>query len=812
MNALFSDIRYSLRQLRKSPGFTLTAIVTLSLGIGANSTIFSWIDSTLLNPIPGVSRTGNMVTIQRGERSNRPSPPFSYPDYADLRDGARTLTGLLAYHDDFMALTGAGKPQRLYGALVSANYFEVLGVKPILGKSLGDSAGNEHSGSAEAVLGYDLWQHRFNGDPSIVGKTISINLHTYTVVGVAPLGFEGCKTGLRTELWIPLGMDRQVWGSDRIDNRGVSWLNVVGVLRPGAARPQAENELNLLMQRIVGRFPTSHLGNNRLSLDPLWRSPFGANVYLAGVLPILLGLAAVLLLLACVNVAGLLLVRSVSRRREFAIRLSMGAHRWRLVRQLIVENVMIALAGGATALTLTFWTSRALGSFLPTTTLPLDINGRVDMKVLLTTFIVAALTAVLSGAVPALRASALSPAVVLKDESLSTSGGLGKSRLTSGLAAAQIALSLVLLVSAGLFVRSLLNAEQVDPGFDPRNVLLISFDTDPMGYTAAKTIEFDRQVLQRVQALPRVESATLADFSPLSFTIHSDGVLPEGYAPRLHESIEPDRAIVGPGYLRTMRTPLLEGRDFNDADNADSQRVMIVNKAFVDRYWPGQDAIGKHVQFEGRSYSVVGVAGNAKYLHLTDAPVPLILVPLMQGARSPLILHIRTNGDPIALSSAVEETIHALNPDLPLFGMTTLRQSMQLGSVFQRIGVVFAGAFGLLAMLLAAVGVYGVVSYTTKQRTHEIGIRMALGANKANVFSKVLLEGLRLALFGLAAGLVAALAVTRSLRGMLYGVGPADWLTFATVGLVLCAVALLACFIPAHRAASIDPMQALHTE
>jgi predicted permease len=809
---LLQDVRFALRQLRKSPGFALAAILTLALGIAGTSTIFSWIDSTLLDPIPAVAHTGNMVTIQRGDRSEYPSPPFSYLDYSDLRTGTRALSGLLAYHDDFMAITGDGKPKRIYGALTSANYFEVLGVKPALGRSLRDTAANERAGAAEVVLGYDLWQHHFNSDPAIVGKTVQINLHTYTVVGVAPRGFEGCKTGLRTELWIPLGMDRQVWGSNRIDDRGVSWLNVVGVLRPCFGRQQAENELNLLMEGIGERYPASHLGNNHLSLDPLWRTPFGANVYLAGTLPILLGLAVVLLLLACANVADLLLVRSVARRREFAIRLSMGVSRGKLVRQLMVENLMLALAAGATASAITFWSARLPGSFLPTTTLPLDINGHVNGTVLLATLLAAAFTAVVSGAIPALRASALSPVSVLKDEALSTSGGLGKSRLASALAAAQIALSLILLTCAGLFVRSLINAEKSDPGFDPDHVYLASYDLDPMGYSNTRASEFALQVLRRVQSLPGVQSATLADFSPLSFTIHSDGVTPEGYVPRTHESVEADRGDVGPGYLHTLRTPLLAGRDFTTADNATAQRVVIVNKAFVDRYWPGENAIGKRVQCGGRWYTVVGIMSNPKYRRLTYDPAPLILLPLLQAYSGPVILHVRVNGNPASFDSSIEDAILSLNPNLPLFNVTTLRQSMELGGVFERIAVDFAGAFGLLAMLLAAVGVYGVVAYTTRQRTHEIGIRMALGAAKSDVFKEVLLQGLRLALIGLAGGLAASFFVTRYLRGMLFGIGPADWLTFTTVAIALCAVAMIACFVPAFRAASIEPMNALRTE
>ncbi len=806
------DVRYALRQLRRNPGFAALAVMTLALGIAANSTIFSWINSTLFNPIPGVARTGNMFTIQRGERSEHASPPFSYLDYVDLRDGATTLSGLLGYHDDYVALTGSGKPERIYGALASSNYFEVLGVRPVLGRGLQSPQTNERLGAAEAVLGYDLWQNRYGGDPGIVGKPIEINLHTFTIVGVAPRGFQGCKSGLRTEIWIPLGMDQQVWGSKRIKERGTSWLNVLAVLRPGVDARQAADELNLLMQRIVDRYPEPHQGDNRLSTDPLWRSPFGANVYLYGTLPILLALAAVLLLLACANVTNLLLVRSVSRRREFAIRLSLGVSRWRLVRQLLAENLLIALGGGGIAFLITLWTAKMLGSFLPTNTLPLSINGSADRTVLLATILVAILTAVLSGVVPALRASALSPVSVLKDEALNSSGGLRKSRLTAGLVIVQVALSLVLLSCAGLFVRSLGKAQEANPGFDANNVYLASFDLDPMGYSDAKALEFDHQLLERIRSMPGVQSAALADFSPLSFSIHSDGVLPEGYIARPHESMEADRGVVGPGFLQTLRTPLVAGREFNDADTADTQPVVIVNKAFVDRYWPGQNALGKRVQMAGRWCSVVGVAANGKYRRLIDGPAPLVLVPMMQRYQSLVTLHVRTAGDAMAASSAIDQTIHTLNPDLPLFNVTTLQQNMRIGSVFERIAAVFAGVFGLLAMVLAAVGIYGVIAYTTRQRTHEIGIRMALGAGRGDVFRAIVKQGLLLTFAGLAAGLIGSLALTPLLRGMLYGVATNDWLTFATVAGALCLVAVTACYIPARRAASVDPMQALRTE
>ncbi|HWG20792.1 MAG TPA: ABC transporter permease [Terracidiphilus sp.] len=812
MMQLIQDLRYAVRQLRQSPGFAITAVLTLALGIGANSTILSWISATLFNPVPGAARTGDMITIGRGERTEHPTPPFSYADFVDVRANAKSFSGMLGYHDDFMSITGGSTPERIYGALTTADYFEVLGVRPMLGRSLLPTRSNERAGAPEAVLGYGLWQSHFGGDPAILGKTIEINLHPYTIVGVAPAGFVGCKSGLRTDIWLPLGMDRKVWDSKRIDNRGQSWLNVLAVLRPGVDERAATSDLNMAMQRIVQLYPAEHQGNNAISVDPLWRSPFGANVYLSGTLPILLALAAVLLLLACANVANLLLVRSVSRRREFAIRLSLGANRWRLVRQLMAENLLIAFAGGGLALLLTMWTAKSLAAFLPPTTLPLMINGSVDRRVLLATIAVALFTAFISGVVPALRASSLAPGSILKDEALNSSGGLNKSRLASALVIAQVSLSLLLLACAGLFVRSLQNAQKINPGFDSSHVLLATFDLDPLGYTGSTGVEFQRQLISRIRQMPGVESATLADFSPLSFTIHSDGVMPEGYVPRVHEDVEADRGDVGPAYLATMRTPLLAGRDFTDQDNAQSQQVAIVNQALVDRYWPGQNAIGKRIQVAEKWKTVVGVAANGKYRRLIYDPAPLVLLPLAQRYESEVILHARVAGDPQAMANAVEHTVHALNPNLPLYNMTTLSENMRMGSVFERIAVTFAGSFGLLALLLAAVGIYGVVAYTAKQRTHEIGIRMALGAAKADIFGQVLKHGFLLTVIGLAVGLAASVFLTRFLRNLLFGVGTADWLTFAAVSALLCVVALVACYLPARRAASVDPMQALRTE
>ena len=808
MNTLVQDVRYGVRVLARSPGFTAVVAITLALGIGANSTIFSWINSTLIDPVPGVADTSKLVSVMRGERSEHPTPPFSYPDYVDLRARTQSLSGLIAYHWDSVSLTGTAKPERIYGSFVSANYFDVLGLPPFLGRGFLPTEEEKPGSTPVIVISYALWQSHFGGERSVIGKSIQINKHLCTIVGVAPPGFVACPTGVRSDIWIAL-----VYGDGEFRRRDNVWLNVLGRLKPGVTRSQAEKELDLQMQRIVEQYPDSHRGPNQITLDPLWRSPFSANVYMYKTLPMLLALAAVLLLLACANVANLLLVRSVARRREVALRLSMGASRWRLVRQLLVESLLMALLGGGVAMLLTSWTAGTFATFFPPTALlPLAINGRADRMVLAVTVSISILTALIFGILPALQSSNMAPVTVLKEEAGSMSGGLHKLRLSRALVVAQISLSLLLLICAGLFTRSLWNAQRSDPGFDPNNVLVASYELGPLGYSEAEGIAFHRQLLSKLSALPGVESVTLADFSPLSFSIHTYDVLPDGYLPKPGESMEVSHGIVGPGYFQTMRTPIVAGRDFTEQDTEKSQPVAIVNEAFVDRYWPGQDAIGKRLSVYGQSCSIVGVVRNGKYRRLVYPPEPVFFQPLYQDHPGLVTIHARVSGDPQSYAAAVERSVHQLNPDLPLFDVTTLKSTMQLGSVFERVAGTLAGAFGLLALILAAVGIYGVIAYSTRQRTHEIAIRMALGARRAQVLRLVLGQGLLLTLAGLTLGIAISLALTRYLKSVLFGIATSDLWTYTAVTFLLCLVSLVACYIPARRATKVEPMEALRHE
>jgi predicted permease len=822
VETLVQDIRYALRMLRKAPGFTTVAVLTLALGIGANSTIFSWINATLLNPIPGVSHASQYVELL---------PGLSYPDYVDLRDRNYSLSALVAFDLFPMDLTASGKPQHVWGVFSTANYFDALGVHPILGRGFLPVEGTKPGAAPVAVISYRLWRTRFGGERSVIGRVIQLNKHPYTVIGVATPDFEGTQAGLRADLWVPTSMVEQLHDVDLLPARGESWLIPIARLKPGISREQAQADLNVVMQQIVRQHPNSHGGDNSITLDPLWRAPFGVNDYIHTILFLLMAVSGVVLLLACANGANLLLVRSVGRRREMAIRLSIGATRWRLIRQLLAESLILAFCGGSIAMLFTIWTAGTLGDFVPASGLPISMNVHTDRTVLLATFVISLIATAMFGILPALRSSALEPVTVLKEESGSAGGGVHKARLSSVLVVAQVAMSLLLLVSAGLFIRSVRAAQNFNLGFNPHNVLLDSYDLRSAGYDLQAGIEFDRQLLAKLEVLPGVQSATLINRHRASWValsgagaggsathtiplsdLSSYTVQPEGYVPKPHEGMQVQYADVAPGYLRTMQIPLIAGREFSWSDTDKSQLVAIVNQEFVRLYWPGQEAIGKRLQADGTWYMVVGVARDSDYNQLGEKPRSLLYLPLTQDYAASVTVEARTFGNPLLLARSVEQAVHSLDADLPLFDLTTLDSRIQLATTTQRMGSAFVGGFGLVALVLAAIGIYGVLAYTTRQRTHEIGVRMALGAERRNVFGLVLGQGARLAILGVAIGLAASFMLTRAVSSQLFGVSAADPLTYVGVALLLCAVVLVACYLPARSAMRVDPTVALRHE
>ncbi len=813
MNSLWQDVRYSLRVIAKAPGYAAIVILTLALGIGANTTIFSWINSALLNPVPGLAKPSEMLSLTVG----KPGEPFgfTYPDLQAVRASQQSFSGISACWFAVMSLTNKGKPERIWGMVATANYFDVLGVRPILGRGFLPSEDEKPGGAPVAVISYRLWQTRFGANPNIVGQIININEHAYTIIGVTPAVFQGSQTGVRTEIWVPITMEAQLLpGGDLLNDHHNFWLLVLGRLKPGVTAQQAQAELTLLLKREAKNYPEEHQGKETVTVYPLWRNPWGLNEFFSTLLPMLMAIAGVVLLLACANVANLMLVRSVGRRRELAIRMSLGASRWRLVRQLLVESLMLALAGGGVALLITAWTAGTLMSFLPTISFPLWLDMRADRTVMLVTLVISLLTGVIFGILPALRASGIAPVAVLKEESGSASGGLRKARLAGGLVVAQISLSLLLLICAGLFIRSVMSARQINPGFNSHNVSIASYDLFASGYSDVTGSEFNRQLVTKLEALPGVESLALASREQLGFAYDSTSVKVQGYVPQSNESMETQENVITPNYFHTMQIPIVKGRDFTPQDAKSSQRVVIVSEAFVNRYWPRQEALGKQVNSDltHEWFTVVGVARDTKVKSLNEKATPFLYLPLYQVYRPQMIVQARVAGDALAFGKTLETTIHQLNADVSVYDVDMVDRSEDFTFFGQRVAGTFVGAFGVLALILATVGIYGVTAYTTRQRTHEIGIRMALGASKEDILRLVLVHGLKLMLAGVGLGLVLAFGLTRFLVSLLLGVTSTDALTFSSVAILLCGVALFACFMPARRAMRVDPMVALRHE
>jgi predicted permease len=807
LEQLGRDIRYALRQLRKSLGFSITATAMLTVAICANSTVFSWIDGTMLRPIPGARNPGELVSLQRGERNFSPTPPFSYLDYRDLREQNHTFTGILAYHNDWIALTGGAQPERAYIANVSANYFDVLGIKPALGRFFLAEEETRPDAVPNVVLGYALWKNRYAADPAIVGKSIEIARHPVTVIGVAPEGFIGAAPGLRDDLWVtldPLGND-----AFRMTHRDIVWLIVIGRLRPGVSRGLAAQDLETQMRHIVAAYPDQHLGDNQISLDPMWRSPFGVNGYMAATLPILLAFAALVLLLTCANVATLTLVRFVSRRRELAIRQSLGANRMQLVRQMVLEGVVLSIVAGTMALALTMWTSKTFASFFPANSTPLALNGNMDYKVVIGIAVSSLLAGMLCGALPAWRSSHAPAIEVLKAESASVSGGSRNRKLLSGLVVTQIALSLPLLICSGLFLRTLRNLAAANPGFEQDHILTASVGLNIAGYSNDEAQLIRHKILDRVSALPGVEVATLTDWIPMTLIQKRTDAYPEGYVPHPHESLLVENAEVGPRYFESVHMPILEGREFTQDDDQKKPDVIIVDQTAARRFWPGQDPLGKRLRVGGSLSTVVGVARNSTHTFVNESPEPMVFISYFQHPGFETMVQVKTEGNPADLTPAVENAIHEIDARLPVFDVRSMRVSTQMASTFAVMESTLAGIFALIGLVLAITGIYGVVTYRTQMRTQEIGIRMALGASRIDVMRLVLLQGLWLTGIGLALGLAFALGLTRLIARLLYGIGANDPVTVVSVVMIQGAVSLVACYFPAHRAMRRNPVTAI---
>ncbi len=806
---MLQDLRYALHMLRKNPGLTIVAVVSLALGIGANTTIFSWMDGLVLHPLPLVKDPGRLVFLNTfGPGGMQWS--VSYPDFLDWKAQTRRITGMSATNFDQFGLRTTGQAERAWGVYASADYFGVLGVGPILGRVFRPDEDSTLGGAPVVVLGYGFWQRKFAGDSAVLGRHLMLNNHDLTVIGVLPPKFGGTIPGLSFDVWVPLTMAAVLAARGNIlDGRGNRFLSVIARLKPGVTIGEASAEIGLVQQRLGGTYPVDRLST--ASAEPI--SAEGPPAWFRPLFLALLGITAVVLLVACANVANLLLARATARRKEIAMRLALGARRARLVRQLLIESALLAVLGGAVGLFISLWGRELFEAFVPPAPLPIEMQFGVNGRVLAVAVLATALAALVFGAAPALRATRPNLVPALKDDA---GEGIGsRSRLRSALVVGQLALSVVALVAAGLFLRSLGRANDVDRALgDPAHVLIAGTDLFAAGYDRARGEALLDRLLDRVTQAPGVQSASLTTFVPLGFPNQSHwGTQVEGYQPGAHEDMSIQFALVGPDYFETMGTPIVRGRGITDTDRDSAQHVAVVNEAFARRYWPGLDPLQRRLRMAGQDWAtVVGVAKDGKYNQLNEAPLPFIWRPIAQvyGAQPDFV--VRTAGDPKALIEPLRVAFASLDPRLAFLDPRTLAEHMGPSTFIQQTGAALLGLFGALALVMAAVGIYGVMAYTVSRRTREMGIRVALGAARRDILGMVVGQASGLVALGLGVGAAAALGVGLLLESQLLGIRAYDPPTFVTILVLLGAVGLVASWIPARRAASVDPVVTLKAE
>lgn len=812
MTTLWHDTRTAARGLARRPGMVTVAVLTLALGIGASTTVFSWVRAFLLEPIIGIADQNRVVEVA----ALVPGQDFtsvSYPDFESYRDRTTSFAAMTVQGFSAVGLACDNGTERAWAEVVSASFFDVLGVRPAAGRFFLSEDDHTELGSPVVVISHGLWQRRFGGNREAVGRTIEVNGRSFTIVGVAPASFQGGYSGLSFDLWAPITMHRWVlsWrmGLDQRGNRG---LSILARLAPNATLAQARAEVAMIAADLAREFPDTN-GAYSAMVHPLSDSPNGPQRTMGPVLAILLGLAIAVLLIACANVANLLLARAIERRHEFAVRLALGAGRAALIRLHLTEALLVSLLGGLGAVGVALAGRTVLGSIVPPIDLPTRLHVPLDWRVLAFALAAAVVSSLVAGWAPARQAADTQLAAVVREEARTTTGTRRRGWLRDSLVIAQVAISMLLLVCAALFITSHARARRHDPGFEPAGTLLAGIHALPSQYTAEEGTALYEQLVTRLSALPGVQSASLARRVPLGFGgTSSSSFEVEGYEAAPDERLWTFINEVAPGYFTTIRLPLLAGREIEPGDRAGAAPVVVVSQTLADRYCGGIACVGRRLTLGGEWRTVVGVARNADNLKLGEPPKPFLYLPLAQVYRPEVNIHLRTGGDPVSFVPAVRRVVAELAPTLPVFNFRTLQENAAAASFPQRTAALLLGIMGGMALLIAMVGLYAVLAFAIEHRTHEIGIRLTLGATRAEISRLVLDHGLKVVGIGLTIGLMLSLVVSRLLSGILFGVSFANPPSYAAATLVLLAVATLACLSPARRAARLDPMAVLRAE
>ena len=834
MEELAQDLRYALRAFAKSPAFALVVVLTLALGIGANTAIFTLMDQVLLRSLP-VRAPERLVVLDApgpfsgfSHQHSDNLAPLSHPMFEGLRDRSTSLSGVLAHFTAAIHLTAANQTDSVHGDLVSGTFFDVLGLRPSAGRLLSPDDDKMPGGHPVVVLGHGFFERRFGGDPKVVGQSVLVNGHPMTVVGVAPPGFHGVEVGESVDVFVPLMMQPQViptWRRGLRDWRA-RWLTVMARLKDGVSLDQASAELNVVYRQLLQedlqhleskseRFRTAFAGKH-LDVLPGGRGTSGLRDQSKTPLLVLMGMVGLVLLIACANVANLLLARASARQKELALRLALGASRGRLVRQLLAESLLLSLAGGGVGILLASWTGDLLLRALPFEQATRVLTAQPDLRVGAFALVVSLGTAVLFGLAPAFQATRLDLAHTLKGEAASLLGGSAPFRFRKGLVVAQVALSLLLLVGAGLFTRSLMNLRALNPGFEPERVLSFSVNPALNDYRAERRLSVLKRLLEEVSAEPGVRAASLSDIPLMTNDDASSTIKVEGYAAKDDEDMNPNNATVAPGFFRTLGVPLVAGRDFDDADGPEAPRVAVVNETFARYFFGDKEPLGRRFAFtrdEKTLVEIVGLVRDGKTASLREEPKRFLYLPYTQAEdRGGVTFYARTAGEPEAAGPRMREIVRRVDPMLPVTEVKSMRAQIRESLFVERLEAGLSASFGLLATVLAALGLYGVMSYAVALRTREIGIRVALGADRRTVLGMVLGEVGLLAGLGMALGLPGGYGLGRLLEAQLFGLTARDPLTFGLATGTLLLAAAVAAFLPALRATRVEPMVALRYE